>query len=69
MILYLFLAFLFFLLVLLLVNYFQDRRYLKKKVSETMRGEIRKELDEELETLKRRQEKFRKTLEQVQKRN
>lgn len=50
---------------LLVFNFLRERRYLKKRVSEAMRSEVRQEIEEERALLLARRERFRSILKKV----
>ena len=49
-------------LVIALLNFIRDRRYLRKRTSEVMRREMREEVDTEAEELRHRHDRFREAL-------
>lgn len=52
-------------IVLVVVNYIRDRRYLRKLTKEAVRDEVKKELAEEIEAITSRKEKFQKALDEA----
>ena len=52
-------------LALLVGNYIRERRYLKKKTSEAMNPRLWEEIEDEREASLKRQEKFRKSLDEA----
>lgn len=52
---------------LLAFNYLRERRYLKKKTSESMSTETWEEIEAEREASRERQKKFHEALEEAQK--